>query len=82
MLMYPGINDTMKESDAWYDFLAEYKIDAVQLRNLNIDMQVMENLISQSEWLELGLSLGVKKFISKMNKSVPQIKIGSFTEIE
>ena len=41
MLTFPGINDRASETSALLDFVEKYKVDLIQMRNLNIDAELL-----------------------------------------
>lgn len=75
MLSFPGLNDREEEVGAWLDFLAETKVDMIQLRNLNFD----PDLFLQSMPPARGAAIGVRRFVTELIKHQPQIVIGSFS---
>lgn len=75
MLSFPGLNDRETEVAAWEDFIKETKIDMIQLRNLNIDPDVLWNIIPQSS----APILGVTALIKRLQACDPQLVIGSFS---
>ena len=75
MLLFPGLNDQKNEVDTWIRFLKETKVDMIQLRNLNFDPNLFLEMVPPKE-----ASIGINNFIESLNKDIPNIKIGSFTE--
>lgn len=77
MLLFPGLNDRPEEVDAWLEFIAETKIDMIQLRNLNIDPDVFQAVMPPAK----GSPLGVRVFLEQVTKRFPHLQLGSFTVI-
>ncbi len=75
MLAFPGLNDRETEVAAWEDFIKETKIDMIQLRNLNLDPDVLWNIIPQSA----APVLGVAAFVKRLQACDRQLVIGSFS---
>ncbi|MCD4785529.1 MAG: radical SAM protein [Candidatus Eremiobacteraeota bacterium] len=74
-LFLPGINDREEERDAFFKFLEEYKIDMIQIRNLNIDPDYYFEIMGHPG----GKSIGVKKYLDEIKSKFPDIKIGNFS---
>ncbi|MDF2564382.1 MAG: hypothetical protein K0Q53_777 [Massilibacillus sp.] len=75
MLFFPGLNDREEEIFAWKEFLAETKIDMIQIRNLNIDPDSFLEIMPKAK----GKLCGVKTFLKEIREAFPQIVIGSFS---
>ncbi len=75
LLYLPGFNDRSDEVDAWLEFLSEYPIAMIQMRNLNIDPDYFLGTMPQSD----NPALGTKKFLSALKNKFPQLNIGSFS---
>lgn len=74
-LFLPGINDREEERDAFFKFLEEYKIDMIQIRNLNIDPDYYFKIMDHPG----GKSIGVKKYLEDIKSEFPGIKVGNFS---
>lgn len=75
MLFFPGLNDREEEITAWKKFLAETKIDMIQLRNLNIDPDAFLEIMPKPQ----GKMYGTRFFIEEIKRCFPQLIIGSFS---
>lgn len=75
MLFFPGLNDREEEITAWKNFLAETKIDMIQIRNLNIDPDSFLEIMPKAK----GKLCGVKTFLKEIHEAFPNIVIGSFS---
>lgn len=75
MLSFPGLNDRETEVAAWEDFIKETKIDMIQLRNLNLDPDVLWNIIPPSS----APILGVPALIKRLQACDRHLVIGSFS---
>lgn len=75
MLFFPGFNDREEELEAWKIFLAETKVDMIQIRNLNIDPDEFLAIMPKKQ----GKVCGVKTFIKEIQAAFPKLIIGSFS---
>lgn len=75
MLSFPGLNDSAAEGAAWEDFIRETQIDMVQLRNLNLDPDVLWQCIPRPS----VRTLGVNAFIRRLQECNSKLVIGSFS---
>jgi len=74
LLTLPGINDKKSEVDAFLDFLSIYKINLIQLRNLNIDPDLLSpQLMGENEGI-----IGIQNMIKLIRKKNKNIKFGYF----
>ena len=75
MLLMPGLNDRPEEAAAWEDFIGAAGVDMIQLRNLNIDPDLL--------WPALPAPaappLGVKAFLERLAAKFPAVRFGSFS---
>lgn len=75
MLFMPGLNDRPEEAAAWEEFIAATAVDMIQLRNLNIDPELLWRTLPP----EAGPPIGVKAFIGRLKERFPALKLGSFS---
>ena len=75
MLFFPGLNDRTEELAAWTDFIAETKIDMIQLRNLNVDPDEFLAIMPETKTIPVG----VKVFIEELSNKFPSLILGSFS---
>lgn len=73
-LMMPGINDRESEINALIDFLSAYKVELIQLRNLNIDP---DYLFSKLKFKTEEI-IGLKNMLKLIKKKFKHIKFGYF----
>lgn len=78
MLLFPGLNDQPDEVNAWIDFLKETGVEMVQLRNLNIDPDVLRNSLPAMN----NGGIGIRNFITRMQEDVPGLRIGNFSHFQ
>jgi pyruvate-formate lyase-activating enzyme len=77
LLCFPGMIDREREVEALLAFVRETGLRLIQLRNLNIDPEV---LLPRMPALEsLGKALGIRTLIEIIRREVPQVEIGNFT---
>ncbi len=74
LLTLPGFTDREEEIESLLTFVREYGVDMIQLRNLNIDPDVLLGNVSSS-----GGALGIRKMINILGEEVPAVAIGSYT---
>jgi pyruvate-formate lyase-activating enzyme len=74
LLLYPGLADAADEVAAWIAFLRETGTRLVQLRNLNIDPELLEPKLAPR-----GPALGVRRFIDLLRAELPELRIGNFS---
>lgn len=77
LLCFPGMIDREREVEALLLFVKETGLRLIQLRNLNIDPEV---LLPRMPALEsMGDALGVRAMIEIIKRELPEIEIGNFT---
>jgi hypothetical protein len=69
--------DREREVEALINFVRETDLHLIQLRNLNIDPEVL--LPRMPDLNSMGKALGIKKMIEILRKEVPQVELGNFT---
>ncbi|MBA3826916.1 MAG: radical SAM protein [Ktedonobacterales bacterium] len=74
LLLYPGLADAEDEAAAWVDFLRETGTHLVQLRNLNIDPELLLPKLPPR-----GPALGIRAFIDQLHRELPDLRIGNFS---
>lgn len=74
LLAFPGFTDREEETEALLELLAEGNVDMVQLRNLNIDPDILFSRLEPG-----GNVLGITGFINIIRQEMPQVRIGSYT---
>jgi len=77
LLSLPGMIDREREVEALLSFVRETGLRLIQLRNLNIDPEV---LLPRMPALDsMGRALGMRTMIEIIQREVPEIEIGNFT---
>lgn len=77
LLSFPGMIDREREVEALLAFVQEVGLNLIQLRNLNIDPEV---LLPRMPALDtMGKALGMKTLIETLKREVPQVEIGNFS---
>ncbi len=77
LLCFPGMIDREREVEALLAFVKATGLRLIQLRNLNIDPEV---LLPRMPALDsMGKALGMRKMIEIIHHEVPDIEIGNFT---
>jgi pyruvate-formate lyase-activating enzyme len=75
LLCFPGLIDCEDEIAALLAFLRETGVRLVQLRNLNIDPEVLLPRIPRPE----GRPLGIRALIQTLRRELPDVEIGNFS---
>jgi len=74
-LLFPGIADSEGEVEAMVAFLRETGVRLVQLRNLNIDPEVLLPRMPAPR----GRPLGIPAMIETLRRELPDLRIGNFS---
>jgi pyruvate-formate lyase-activating enzyme len=77
LLCFPGLIDREREVQALVSLVRETGLRLIQLRNLNIDPEV---LLPRMPTLEtMGRAIGIPAMIETLRKEVPDVEIGNFS---
>lgn len=77
LLSFPGMIDREREVEALLSLIKETGLRLIQLRNLNIDPEV---LLPRMPALDsMGRALGVRTLIEMVKRKAPDVEIGNFT---
>ena len=77
LLSFPGMIDREREVEALLEFVRETGLQLIQLRNLNIDPEV---LLPRMPALDtMGKALGMRAMIEIIRREAPAVEIGNFT---
>lgn len=77
LLCFPGMIDREREVEALIAFVRETGLRLIQLRNLNIDPEVL--LPKMPPLDSMGKALGVRTLVETLYREVPEVAIGNFT---
>ncbi len=77
LLCFPGMIDREREVEALIAFVRETGLRLIQLRNLNIDPEVL--LPKMPPLNSMGKALGVRTLVETLHREVPEVAIGNFT---
>ena len=77
LLSFPGMIDREREVEALLAFVRETGLRLIQLRNLNIDPEVL--LPRMPALRSMGKPLGMLTMIEIMKRELPEVEIGNFT---
>jgi len=75
LLYFPGITDGEKEFDALAQMITATKLDYVQMRNMNLDPELVLSLMSEHDF---GPCMGLANFLKRLKKTCPWIEFGYF----
>jgi len=77
LLSFPSMIDREREVEALLEFVKETGLRLIQLRNLNIDPEV---LLPRMPALDsMGKALGMRAMIEIIRREAPEVEIGNFT---
>lgn len=74
LLVFPGFTDQEEQIEALLRFVQENPIDMIQLRNLNIDPEVINQHLGFK-----SSGLGITALIGILQLEAPQVRLGSYT---
>ncbi len=77
LLCFPGMIDREREVEALLSFVQETGLRLIQLRNLNIDPEVL--LPRMPALNSMGQVLGIPTLIETLKREAPEVEIGNFT---
>ncbi len=77
LLCFPGLIDREREVEALLSLVRETGLRMIQLRNLNIDPEVLLPRLPDPD--SMGQALGMRKMIEILKQEVPEVEIGNFT---
>ncbi|HET7640930.1 MAG TPA: radical SAM protein, partial [Ktedonobacteraceae bacterium] len=77
LLSFPGMIDREREIEALLAFIKETGLRLIQLRNLNIDPEVL--LPRMPDLATMGKALGMRTLIEVLKREAPEVEIGNFT---
>ncbi len=75
LLYFPGLTDCELEWDALAELITATKLDFVQMRNMNLDPELLLGLMSGQEF---GPCMGLANFLKRLKKTCPWIDFGYF----
>ena len=74
LLIFPGFHDREQEFEALLNFVKKHGVDMIQLRNLNIDPEILMNTMGGNE-----PGIGIVNFIALLQETIPEVEIASYT---
>jgi pyruvate-formate lyase-activating enzyme len=77
LLCFPGMIDREREVEALLSFVKETGVRLIQLRNLNIDPEVLLPRVPALD--SMGRARGMRALIDTLKREVPHVEIGNFT---
>jgi molybdenum cofactor biosynthesis enzyme MoaA len=77
LLSFPGMIDREREIEALLAFIKETGLRLIQLRNLNIDPEVL--LPRMPDLATMGEALGMRTLLETLRREAPEVEIGNFT---
>ena len=77
LLCFPGMIDCEREVEALLSLVRETDLRLIQLRNLNIDPEVLLPRMPNLD--TMGKALGMRTLIETLRREVPEVEIGNFS---
>ena len=77
LLCFPGLIDREREIEALLAFARETGLRLIQLRNLNIDPEVLLPRLPPLD--SMGRALGLRTLIETLKRELPAVEIGNFS---
>ena len=77
LLSFPGMIDREREVEALLSFARETGLRLIQLRNLNIDPEVLLPRMPSLD--SMGKALGIRAMIDVLKRELPEVEIGNFS---
>ena len=77
LLCFPGMIDREREVEALLSFARETGLRLIQLRNLNIDPEVLLPRMPSLD--SMGKALGIRAMIDVLKRELPEVEIGNFS---
>lgn len=74
LLVLPGFTDQPQEVEALLGFLEENPVDMIQMRNLNIDPDVIDQHMGFK-----SAGIGITSMIATLQREAPAVTLGSYT---
>ena len=75
LLCFPGLIDCEDEVEALLGFLRETETRLIQLRNLNIDPELLWSRVPRPH----GAPMGMRTMIETLRREAPEVEIGNFS---
>ena len=75
LLYFPGISDTEEEIAALVELIQAYRVNFLQLRNLNIDPELYMDILAP---VAFGPSVGFGNFRKRLRRACPWLGFGYF----
>ena len=75
LLVFPGVNDLEPELRALEDFMADVGIDMIQLRNLNVDVELYRKCLGPERH---GRGIGFLAMMKRLSARFPKLRYGYF----
>ncbi len=77
LLCFPGMIDREREVEALLSLVRETGLNLIQLRNLNIDPEVLLPRLPDLD--SFGKALGMRAMIDILRREVPDVEVGNFS---
>ncbi|HZK17773.1 MAG TPA: radical SAM protein [Clostridia bacterium] len=78
LLAMPGLTDTVEEAEALLEFLSETGVQQLQMRNLNIDPDLLLRVLGKN--CPNSEPLGISRLIKILREEVPGLVVGSYSK--
>jgi wyosine [tRNA(Phe)-imidazoG37] synthetase (radical SAM superfamily) len=75
LLVFPGVNDLESEVQQLEGFIEDTGVDMIQLRNLNVDPELYQEILGEGRY---GEGMGLLPMMERLRKRFPHLRYGYF----
>jgi len=79
LLTMPGFTDREPQMEQLFAFLRKYPVGMIQIRNLNIDPDLLWAQMRQAQLAPVGETVGIAGFLSELRKEFPRLIVGNYS---
>lgn len=76
LLVFPGITDLEPEAEALIDLVRRHRVDMIQLRNLNLDPDLLWSGLPAGKEAPV---LGITGLLARLQAELPELELGSYS---
>ncbi len=79
LLVMPGFTDLKSQMEKFFAFLAAHPVNMIQLRNLNIDPELLWERLKKGGLDLSGEPAGISTFLAELGKRFPELLVGNYS---
>ena len=79
LLVIPGFTDLKPQMEQLFAFLAAHPVHMIQLRNLNIDPELLWGSLKKGGLDLSGELVGISTFLAELKKRLPEVVVGNYS---